>query len=131
MELFWKAVSALLFTSVLGLTLAKQEKDLSILLTMAACCMGAVAAANLLQPILETLRQLEVLAQLQDGFLGTLLKCAGISLVTEIAGVICQDSGSASLGKTLQLLGNISVLYVSTPLFTQILSLIREILYSL
>lgn len=131
MELFWKAVSALLVTSVLGTMIARQEKDLSVLLTMAACCMGVVAAANLLEPVMDILRQLEVLADLQDGFLGILLKCAGMSLVTEIADVICRDSGSASLGKTLQILGNVSVLYLSAPLFTNILSLIREILYHL
>lgn len=128
MELFWKAVAALLLASVLGLTIARLEKDLSVLMVMAGCCLGALAAASLLEPVLELLRQLETLASIRDGMLGTLTKCAGLSLVTEIAGMICQDSGSASLGKTLQVLGTAAILYVATPLFTNVLSLIQEIL---
>lgn len=128
MELFWKGVAALLVAAVLGLTISRQEKDLSVLVVMAACCLGALAAASLLEPVLELLRQLKNLASIRDGMLGTLTKCAGLSLVTEIAGMICQDSGSASLGKTLQVLGTAAILYVATPLFTNVLSLIQEIL---
>lgn len=131
MELFWKAVAALLLASVLGLTIARQEKDLSVLVVMAGCCLGAVAAMKLLEPVLDMLRQLESIAGLSDGTLSILLKCTGMSLIAEIAGMICRDSGSASLGKTLQILGTAAVLYMSTPLFTNVLSLIREILYRL
>lgn len=128
MELFWKALAAVLLASVLGLTIAKQEKDLSVLLVMAACCFGVLAAVQLLQPVLELLKQLEAQASLQDGMLNILLKCVGLSLVTEMAALICQDSGSSSLAKTLQMLGTASILYLSCPLFTNVLSLIREIL---
>ncbi len=131
MELFWKGVAALLLASVLGLTIARQEKDLSVLVVMAGCCLGAVAAMKLLEPVLDMFRQLESIANLSDGMLSIVLKCTGMSLIAEIAGMICQDSGSASLGKTLQILGTAAVLYMSTPLFTNVLSLIREILYRL
>lgn len=131
MELFWKAVAAVLLASVLGLTISRQEKDLSALVIVAACCFGTIAVVQLLQPVLEMLRQLETLGSFSDGMLGILLKCAGLSLVTEIASLICQDSGSASLGKTLQMLGTASVLYLSSPLFTDVITLIREILYHL
>lgn len=121
----------MLLAAVLGLTIARQERDLSALVVMAACCMGAVAAVKLLEPVLDMLHQLEAMAGLSDGMLSILLKCTGLSLVAEIAGMICQDSGSASLGKTLQILGTAAILYMSTPLFTNVLSLIREILYRL
>lgn len=131
MELFWKGVAALLLASVLGLTIARQEKGLSVLLVMAACCLGAQAAVSLLEPVLELLRQMETMAGIRNEILRILIKSAGLSLVTEIAGMICQDSGSASLGKTLQILGTAAILYVATPLFTNVLSLIQEILYRL
>lgn len=131
MELFWKSVATVLLASVLGLTISKQEKDLSVLLIMAACCFGAMAAITLLQPVLDMLQQLETLAQISDDLLRILLKCVGLSLVTEIAGTICQDSGSSSLGKTLQILGTATILYLASPLFTDVISLIREILYHL
>lgn len=131
MELFWKAVAAVLLASILGLTISRQEKDLSVLLTIAACCFGTVAAVTLLQPVLDMLQQLETLAQVSDDMLRILLKCVGLSLVTEMTASICQDSGSSSLGKTLQMLGTATILYLSSPLFTDVISLIQEILYHL
>ena len=63
--------------------------------------------------------------------LGILLKAVGIGLVSEIAGLVCTDAGNGSLGKTLQLLGSAVILYLSLPIFTAMLELIREILREL
>lgn len=124
-------MAAVLLASILSLTISRQEKDLSVLLTIAACCFGAVATVTLLQPVLDMLQQLETLAQVSDDMLRILLKCVGLSLVTEMTASICRDSGSSSLGKTLQMLGTATILYLSSPLFTDVISLIQEILYHL
>lgn len=128
MDGFWKATAAILLAVILSLTVGKQEKDLSVLLIMAACCMAAVIVISYLEPVLDLLWELETAAQLQSGILGILLKCVGIALVTELTGMICKDSGNASLGKTLQMLGSAVILYLSVPVFHALLTLIREIL---
>lgn len=128
MDTFWKVIAAVLLAVVLGLALGKQEKDISILLTMAVCCMAAVAAIAYLEPVFDLLRDLETMIDLQGGILGVLMKAVGIGLVVEIAGVICSDAGNASLGKSLQLLGSAVILYLSIPIFRALLTLIREIL---
>lgn len=120
--------AAILVTVVLGLAVGKQEKDITVLLTMAACCMAGVAAVNYLEPVLDLLWELESLGQLQGGMLGILLKAVGITLVAEIAGMICTDAGNGSLAKTLQMLGSAVILYLSIPIFQAFLTLIREIL---
>lgn len=128
MAAFWKVAAAILVTVVLGLAVGKQEKDITVLLTMAACCMAGVAAVNYLEPVLDLLWELESLGQLQGGMLGILLKAVGITLVAEIAGMICTDAGNGSLAKTLQMLGSAVILYLSIPIFQAFLTLIREIL---
>lgn len=128
MDGFWKAAAAVLIAVVLGLAVGKQEKDISVLLTMAVCCMVAVTAISYLEPVLDLLWELESTAELQNGVLGILLKAAGIALVAEIAGMICSDAGNGSLGKTLQMLGSAAILYLSIPIFQTFLTLIREIL---
>ena len=122
MSLFWKAAAAVLLAVVLGLSLGKQ-KDIGVLLTMAVCCMVAMIAISYLEPVLDFLRELETL--------GILLKAVGIGLVSEIAGLVCTDAGNGSLGKTLQMLGSAVILYLSLPIFTAMLELIREILREL
>lgn len=128
MELFWKAAAAALITAVLGLTLGKQAKDISTLLTMAVCCMVVVIAFAYLEPVLDFLRELEALGDLQGDMLGILLKALGIGLVAEVAAMVCADAGNASLGKTVQMLGGAVILYLSLPIFNALLELIRQIL---
>ena len=84
MSLFWKAAAAVLLAVVLGLSLGKQ-KDIGVLLTMAVCCMVAMIAISYLEPVLDFLRELETLGDLQGDMLGILLKAVGIGLVSEIA----------------------------------------------
>lgn len=128
MGMFWKAAGAVLIAVVLGLALGKQEKDFSMLLTLTVCCMVMVIAVTYLEPVLDFLRELEALGDLQGDILGILLKAVGIGLVAEIAGMVCADAGNGTLGKQLQLLGSAAILYLSIPIFSALLSLIQEIL---
>lgn len=125
-----RGAAAVLLAVVLGLSLGKQ-KDIGVLLTMAVCCMVAMIAISYLEPVLDFLRELETLGDLQGDMLGILLKAVGIGLVSEIAGLVCTDAGNGSLGKTLQMLGSAVILYLSLPIFTAMLELIREILREL
>lgn len=128
MVYFWKATAAVLIALVLSLTLEKQSKDFSVLLTLAVCCMTAGTAFVYLEPVLDFLWELESLAKMQGEMLGILLKAAGVGLAAELAAVVCTDGGYASLGKQLQLLGSAVILYLSLPVFRSLLTLIQEIL---
>lgn len=125
MELFWRAIAAGLLCAVLGLTVEKREFGLA--LSIAVCCMVFAVAAAYLKPALSLLRDLETLAD-AGGMFSTLLRAVGIGLVAQLAGLICQDAGNASLAKTLQMLGSAAILYISIPVFQSVLNLIREIL---
>lgn len=126
--LFWKACAGVLMAAILVLVLGKQEKDLALLLGMAACAGVLTTAFFFLEPVLEFLRKLETMVGLQSGVLGTLLKITGIGLVSEIASMICQDSGNASLAKGMQLLAGAVMLSLSLPVMDMLLELMQTIL---
>lgn len=128
MDTFWKAAAAVLLAVVLVPAVAKTEKDISVLLTMAVCCLVAAAALSYLEPVLDLLWELKALGDLSGEMLGILMKAVGIGLVAEIAGMICADAGNGSLGKTLQILASAAILYLSIPLFQAFLTLVQEIL---
>ncbi len=125
---FWKATAAILLTVIFILALGKQEKDISALLGMAACCLVGVIVISYLEPVVDLLWELGELGEISGSTLGILMKAVGIALVSEIAGMLCSDSGSASLGKMLQMLGSAAILYLSIPIFRALLTLIQEIL---
>lgn len=129
MELYWKTAAAVLLAVVMILTLRRQE--MGLLLGMAVCAMAALAAMQYLEPVVELVDSVREFGELDEQLLVILLKAVGIGLLTEIAGMICADSGNSSLGKSLQLLGTAVILWLSIPLFTGLLDLIREILEGL
>ena len=126
MALYWKAVAAVLLAVVLILTLRRQEQGM--LLGLAVCVMVMALAMTYLKPVLELVDTLKALGNLDGELISVLMKAVGIGLVTEVAVLVCSDSGNGSMGKALQLLGTVVILWLSVPLFTALLELIQEIL---
>ena len=126
MALFWKAAGGILIALLLGLSIHKQ--DFALLLSVTVCAMVTGIVLMYLEPVLEFLRELEQWGSLRNDVLGVLLKALGIALTTELAGSVCSDAGNSALAKSIQLLGNMTILYVSLPVFRVMLQLIRQIL---
>ena len=70
------------------------------------------------------------LAAVLRGFADTagMLKAVGIAAAVRIAGAICKDAGQGALAVKLELLGSIAALTACLPLFTQLLSLVGNML---
>ena len=113
---------------VLSLVVGKQSKDLSLLLTLAVCVLVCLGAMEFLEPVTALLSELRRLGDLDSEAVSILLKSAGIGLLAELAGSLCADAGEGALGRLLQILSNAAILWLSIPLFRQILSLIEEVL---
>ena len=122
----WTAV--VLIGVILSLVLGKQSKDMSLLLTLAVCVMVSMAAVGFLEPVMELLRRLRRLGDLDSQAVSILLKCAGIGVLSELVGLLCADAGETALGKSLQILSNAAILWLSLPLFQQILTMIEGVL---
>lgn len=128
MDGYIKAVAAGLITAVLCLVLAKQGKDLAVMLTILACVMILTTAMGYLGSLVGFFQRLEELVGLEGDHFQLLLKVVGVGLVGEMAAMICTDAGNAALGKAIQTLGTILILCLSLPLFQGLLELIENIL---
>lgn len=131
MSVFIKAIAGALLTLVLCLTLSKQNKDLSLLLSVAVCCMIIITAVSYLQPVFSFFQRLQTVGQLNPNLLKVLIKATGIGLLAEITGLICDDSGNAVLGRAIKLLASGLILYISIPMFSGLLDIIEEILVAI
>jgi stage III sporulation protein AD len=128
MDLFLKAVAAALITAVIGLVLARQGKDMFLLLTLAACAMIGAAAFTFLKSVISFLQRLTEMTKLNTDLLAVILKTVGIGLIGELAGLICSDAGNAALAKSIQILTTAVILWLSIPLFESLLDLVQAIL---
>ena len=128
MTTFLQACGGVLIAVILILTLGNHGKEMGSLLGLFVCCMVILLALRYLQPVLNLIRQLQGIGDLDYSMIGILLKVVGIGLISEIVALICADAGNAALGKTLQLLSASVILWLSIPLFEELTALLQRIL---
>lgn len=128
MDVFLKTAAAAMVTVIIYLTVSKQNKDISMLITVAGCCAVMLAAATYLKPVIDFINKLKTLAGTDHELINVIIKAVGIGIIAEITAMICTDSGNASLGKSLQILASAVILWLSLPVFDQLLELLEQIL---
>lgn len=128
MDIFLKATACVLVALILWICLNKSGKDISILLTLCVCATVAVASISFLKPVITFVQKIAKIGQLDDGLLSTMLKVVGIGLIAELCTLVCKDAGNESMGKILQILSSCAVLWLSIPVFEELLSLLDKIL---
>lgn len=126
--LFWKTTAGILIAVVLILAVGKQEKDIAMILTMATCVMVGIAAFAVLEPVMDFLYRLAELGNFRLEILKILMKITGIGMISELAQMICKDSGNAVLSHGMQILGTAMILLLSLPVLEMFLDLLQQIL---
>lgn len=128
MDGYMKAAVGAIIAVVLYISLEKQARDIALVISVIACAMVATVSFEYLQPIISFFTKVQSLGEFDFESVSILLQCAGIGIFTEIASLICSDSGNAALGRTLQLSASIIILWISLPLLTKLIELIEGIL---
>ena len=128
MSIFLKAVAGVLTAVILWICVNKENKGISVMLTLAVCTMIVSVSAVFLQPIIDFIYEIQSIGQLDSSLLVVTLKVVGIGLLTEIAMMICKDAGNETMGKSLQILSSAMVIWMSIPVFEQLISLLDTIL---
>jgi len=128
MDLYLQAAGSVLVATLLCLTVGCQNKTFSSLLAMAVCAMVLLLGLKLLEPVTAFLEELQSLGNLSGDMVGILLKTAFIGMLTEVAALLCTDSGNGSLAQALRMMGILVILWLSLPVFRGLLELVQKIL---
>ena len=128
---FLKVTAGIYIALFMYLILNKQCKDFSILLSIAVCCVILAVAAKYLEPLINFIEDLKQFIKIDTQILKIMSNSVGIGLLTEITCTICTDAGNSSFGKVLEILASIIILYLSIPLFTDLMEIVEDILIAL
>lgn len=128
MDGLFRTVAGVMLALILGITLSKQNKDFTTLLTVLVCCMVVTVAISFLEPVMAFFTQLRSIGNMDAQIMQIMLKCVGVSLVAEIAGMICSDSGFGAMGKAIRILATAAVLWLSLPLMTSLMEMLQGIM---
>ena len=128
MENLVKVAAAVVVAVMLSTILQRQGKEYVTLLILGVCAMGVCFAFSYIRPVVSFLKRLQDIGNLNDEALKILLKSVGICLLNEICGALCVDSGNNALSKMLNLISTAAIMWISLPIFEQIIDLITEVL---
>lgn len=128
MDTVFRGIAGVMLALILGITLSKQGKDMTVVLTVAVCCMVVTVAVSFLEPVVDFFLLLRSVGNLDNDIMAIILKCMGISLVAEIAGLICSDSGFGAMGKSIRILAVAAVLWLSLPLMTSLIEMLQSVM---
>ena len=128
MESFFQAAGAVILGIILTKTLSEWNKSWATILSMGVCVLVLLPGIRYMEPVLDFLRELETLGNLQGDMMKILLKASGVGIITEITALLCTDSGNTSLAQSLRILSSAVILWLSLPIFRGLLGLIQDIL---
>lgn len=113
--------------ALLGALFRSRQRELALLLSLAACAVVLVAALSQWDPLLLQLRVfLEDSATAQSAFT-VLLKAAGLAVLGRLAAALCRDSGDSALAWAVDLAAKAAILAAAMPLLLEVLAAITQI----
>ena len=123
------AVTGILLCSVLLAVLLRGPRpELALCLGMAAGVLVVLLLLRQTAPLLATVRRMLRAADFPSVYLTTVLKAAGITLLTQLTADTCRDAGESALAAKAELAGRILLLALAVPLFEQILTLVTAMM---
>ena len=128
MDTVFRCSGVAMIAVVLILTIRRQNGEMALILSVMTCCMLLFAGLKLLQPVFAFLRRLQNIGQLDADMTAILLKSVGVALLSEIAGLVCKDSGNEAMGKALGVICTAAILYLALPVFDALLTILESVL---
>ena len=128
MDIMIKASAGVLAATVMCLLLNKSGKEYALLVSIAVSCLVTLAVFEYIDPVFSFLNKISQMGNISSTTVKILFKALGVSLLAEFTSLLCSDAGNAAMGRLIQILASAVILWLSIPLFNNLIDLISEIL---
>ena len=78
--------------------------------------------------IIDAMKGIGKYIQMDQAYIGTLIKMIGIAYVAEFASGICKDAGYQTIASQIEISGKLAVMVLSMPILLTLLNTIRDFL---
>lgn len=113
--------------SLLVMYLKNLKPEYGQLLLLAVGVVLSFFAFAYLKNMAELLEELTGKITLQKSYLTVLLKMIGIAYVCEFASNLCKDAGCQTIAGQVEMIGKLSMLFISTPIVTSLIEMIGKL----
>ncbi|MDF2539853.1 MAG: putative rane protein [Herbinix sp.] len=129
MEIFMTKIAIIGIVAVmLAVMFKKGKEEFSVYISLAACFFIVVLGLGKLGVILDAIKELQSYIQINQAYIGILIKIIGITYVTEFAASLCKDSGYQAISEQIELVGKLTILAISMPIMLALLETINSFL---
>ena len=114
--------------AVIATVLRQSKPDYALLVSLAA---GILILYRLLIDVMPVVAEIEAIIGrlgVHTQYAQVMFKALGICMLTQIACDTCKDAGEASIATKIEIAGRVSILAVSLPLFTRVLSIVSSLM---
>lgn len=120
-ELVIKITSVGIISAILSLILYDSRKEYAIILRIASVILILLNIITLLKDKFDDIYALTSDAGDHSSLITLMLKGVIIITVTSIGADICRESGSASVGKTIQFAGRVIIVIITYPMLESVI----------
>lgn len=128
MSVFLKVIAGVFTAVILWICVGKENKGISVLLSLVVCSAVLTVAFTFLQPVIDFMNRIQLLGNINEDMLKVMLKVVGIGLLAEVSMLICKDAGNETMGKSIQIMSVILIIKISIPVFEMLITLLDDIL---
>lgn len=117
------------FVAVIFIIILKQYRpEFAVYASILAGLIIILIVMDKFTGIINMLNTLASKANINNQFIGILLKITGIAFLTEFGVSICKDSGESAIANKIDLGGKVIIIGMSIPIISALLELIIKIL---
>jgi stage III sporulation protein AD len=118
----------LLTTIIIVLLKQNNANTYALLLSSTAGVIIFVAMINKIGYVIQVFNDLARRANVNQFYLGTILKIVGIAYIAEFGAQVCKDAGESSIAGRIELAGKIFIMVLAMPIVAAVLESIIRLL---
>lgn len=115
-------------TVLLAVQFKSIKPEYGIMISVIACIFIFIYSLTRISEIVEVVDKLSGMTSVSREYIKILLKITGITFISEIASDISKDCGYTAVANQIQIFGKLTVLVISLPVFTELISAITGLL---
>ena len=115
---------------LLAIIFKNYKSEYSVYISLAGCILIFYLGVSRLELIISTIKKIQSYINLNDSYLGILIKIIGITYICEFTSDICKDFGHTAVANQIELVGKLTILATGMPILLALLDTINKFLTS-
>ncbi|MGN6715469.1 stage III sporulation protein AD [Anaerocolumna jejuensis DSM 15929] len=115
---------------LLAIIFKNYKSEYSVYISLAGCILIFYLGLSKLELIISTIKKIQAYINLNESYLGILIKIIGITYIAEFSADLCKDFGHTAVANQIELVGKLTILATGMPILLALLDTINKFLTS-